>query len=47
MENCYIIEGKGNAVLVDTARLKYRDRLLHCRRILGQGNYDRGCETDL
>lgn len=32
--NCYIIEEKGNAVLVDTARPKYRDKvLLACRKV--------------
>mgnify|MGYP002509634229 FL=1 len=31
--NCYIIEENGNAVLVDTARPKYRDKvLLACRK---------------
>ena len=31
--NCYIIEENGNAVLVDTARSKYRDKVLAaCRR---------------
>ena len=31
--NCYIIEENGNAVLVDTARPKYRDKVLvACRR---------------
>ncbi len=32
--NCYIIEEKGNAVLVDTARPKYRDKvLLACHKV--------------
>lgn len=32
--NCYMIEEKGNAVLVDTARPKYRDKVLSaCRKV--------------
>ena len=32
--NCYIIEENGNAVLVDTARTKYRDKILSaCRKV--------------
>lgn len=32
--NCYIIEENGNAILVDTARLKYRDKILSaCRKV--------------
>ena len=30
--NCYIIEENGNAVLVDTARLKYKDKVLEACR---------------
>ena len=32
--NCYIIEENGNALLVDTARTKYRDKILSaCRKV--------------
>lgn len=32
--NCYIVEENGNAVLVDTARTKYRDKILSvCRQV--------------